>query len=74
MDIYEQVKKIKTQEEFASFLNYLVKNLKEQPIEWENDNLASFIDGMAGYCIDQKQEAINWQVFAEILLAGKVYE
>lgn len=74
MDLYSNVKEIKTQEEFIVFLEKLIKNKVECPQDWENDNIESFLEGIHGYCCDKIFENLRWQDFAEILLAGRVYE
>jgi hypothetical protein len=74
MDIYEQAGKINSQHDFSDFLKSLKKNLQENKDEWENDSLESFFDGLQGYCMDKQQEVPTWKVFAELLLAARVYE
>ena len=74
MNIYEQAEKISSQQEFVEFLKALKKDFKENTTEWENDDLISFLNGLEGYNIDKPQEELSWKVFAEILLAARVYE
>ncbi len=62
----------------------LLDNLKNNPEEWENRTLeeflgamASWIEDMEGYYMNNNHPApenVNWKVFAEILVAAKMYE
>jgi predicted transcriptional regulator len=74
MDIYEIADKISNQEEFHSFMKALIKDLENNPTEWENNNLKSFLNGIEGYCFDKQYVELKWSTIAEILLAAKVYE
>jgi hypothetical protein len=74
MDIYEQAEKVNNQAEFVEFLKAFKKNCKENRAEWENNDLMSFLSGLEGYSIDKPQEELSWKVFAEILVAARVYE
>lgn len=55
MDIYDLAEGIKTQEDFVQFLEKLRKDLVKNEQEWENNDLASFLSGLEGYCHDKKQ-------------------
>lgn len=74
MDIYEMAQNVNNQEEFLLFLKTLLKELEENPTEWENTNLKTFLTGIEGYCYDRKYEKLSWNVLSEILLAARVYE
>ncbi len=74
MDIYEIAQNVDSQDKFLSFLKQLLNNLKENPSEWENDNLKAFLTGIEGYCSDKQHENLDWNDLAEILLAARVYE
>ena len=79
--------KIKNKEEFLIFLDALTKDLNDQKINWPNRSLESYlgamtswVDDMEGYyenmgmLKDVNLEEVDWQVFADILLAARVYE
>lgn len=74
MNIYEQAQKVSSKHEFVEFLKLFKRNLEETPEEWENDDLASFIEGVTGYTLDSVQEELSWRMLSEILLAARVYE
>lgn len=74
MGLYEIANQIETQQDFNVFLKALKRDLKSNSQEWENDTLESFIEGLDGYCNDKPQEELSWRIFAELLLAAKVYE
>ena len=76
---------ISSREEFIQFLSELSANLASHGDEWENGSLELFLGAMKrfteradGYYQDIG-EAIDcdkpsWRLFADILLAAKVYE
>jgi hypothetical protein len=80
----EIINAIKSKEDFISFIELLVSDLKKNPDEWENKSLASYLEAagswtedMDGYYQNQSLPVpteINWQVFANILMAAKMYE
>lgn len=74
MDIYNMASKVKNQSDFVAFIKALLKNLQENPTEWENIDLKNFLTGIEGYCFDKQEEELKWNTFAEILLAARVYE
>lgn len=76
--------KIKTKEDFATFVLNLSRNFKENPESWENQDitsylvaLAAWVEDMDGYYINQGKSVpkdVNWEIFADILMAAKIYE
>lgn len=74
MDIYKQLEKIDSQQDFIGFLKYLQNDLRENPDDWENKDLINFLSGLEGYSSDKAQGESSWEVFAELLLAARVYE
>ncbi|AVJ16094.1 hypothetical protein CLM71_02550 [Serratia sp. MYb239] len=62
----------------------LAKDLKDNPDEWENKDLSSYLEAIAswiedmdGYYENTNQplpKDTNWKVLADILMAAKVYE
>jgi hypothetical protein len=73
-EMYEEYKKIENQSDFITFLISMKQDLIDNKSTWENDSLENFIDGLIGYIKDKDQDVITWKVFAELLLAAKVYE
>jgi hypothetical protein len=83
-ELEQKVEKIKSKEDFIEFVETLIKSLKEAPGEWENKTLEDYLLGiqswtedMEGYYINNNlpiPEGVNWKVFADILIAAKMYE
>lgn len=76
-NIYEVYENIQSQSDFEYFLKLLVKDFSENKESWENDRLELFLEGLYGYNFESEKNPIenpSWKVFAEMLLAAKVYE
>ena len=84
MDITDTVNSIELREDFISFIRLLKKDLKDNHDAWENPTLDRYLEALAactedmeGYYLNTKQDLpknIIWKVFAEILIAAKMYE
>ena len=75
MDIYDMATSISNKADFVEFLRMLKHDFLQNPAEWQNNTLPSFLEGIYGYCTDmQDVDAIDWKVVADILLAATVYE
>lgn len=75
MSIYEEAENVKTKKDFEKFLKLLKTNYSSVKKEWLNDTLESFLEGLYGYNYDSDvEEKASWKLFAEILLASRVYE
>lgn len=68
----------------AKLASALAQDLKDNPDEWENGDLGSFLEAIAAWVedMDGYHENTNqplpadasWGVFAAILMAARVYE
>jgi len=76
---------ILTKEDFQLFLKELLNDLHNNRDDWENSNLDDYLESLIGFCQDiegyyknfNKKIDINqptWKVFAEMLLAARIYE
>ncbi len=84
MDINEIVASVNSREEFISFLDAFLNDLRRNPTEWENSTLDSYLEAMKawvedsdGYYSDKGQtlpQAPSWRTIAEILISSKYYE
>jgi hypothetical protein len=84
MCLYKNIKNIKTKEDFINFINLLIKDFEEKPDEWENvtvenylEAMSSWVEDMEGYYINNNlpmPEKIDWNFFANVLYAAKLYE
>jgi hypothetical protein len=74
MDIYKKAEGINNKNDFVDFLKLLNNDLKENNEDWDNNSLELFLEGLYGYCIDNKEQEMTWKEFAKSLLAARVYE
>jgi hypothetical protein len=75
---------VQTKADFLEFLKLLIEDFKNNRNSWTNDNLNDYLNGiqgwiedMEGYYINTKTDLpknINWKIFADILIAAKMYE
>jgi len=80
----EILDKIKTKKDFIIFVNLLKEDYTNNKEEWENPSIDMFLDAMAvwtehieRYYKNSEEEIpkdIPWKIFADILLASKIYE
>ena len=81
----ESTNKIKTRQDFISFLNELLADYKTNKDEWENKDLESFLEALSRYGEDiegfysatnQPVDADNasWKVFADMFMGARIYE
>ncbi len=81
---YSEVRRIKNRDDFVRFLKCLKKDYLENMENWENKDVGAFLEAMASWVEDMDGFYINqglpvpkspdWQVFADILMGGKLYE
>jgi hypothetical protein len=83
--LVEAAERVSSREEFAAFVKALATNCARHPDEWDNSTLDAFVQGLAGFVEDVEGYYANsradincdlpsWRVFAEMLLAARVYE
>ncbi|GKV91645.1 MULTISPECIES: hypothetical protein [Pectobacterium] len=75
---------ISSKDDLVKLISALARDFKENPDEWENKDLSSYLEAVAswiedmdGYYENTNQplpKDTNWKVFADILMAAKVYE
>ena len=80
----QKISEIKDKDDFVHFVELLVRDLNDNPNEWENQTLSEYLEGIAiwtedmdGYYHNNNMptpENIDWKVFANILIAAKMYE
>ena len=80
----ELVQQIHSRADFISLLRALQSHLQQRPEEWENRDLASFLNAMAAWVEDMdgyyqnRSECVpdqpTWRTLGQILLAARVYE
>jgi hypothetical protein len=80
----QKISEIKDEDDFVHFVELLVRDFKDNPNEWTNKTLSEYLEGIAiwtedmdGYYHNNNKpipENIEWKVFANILIAAKMYE
>jgi len=78
---------IKSRSEFVFFLNSLVIDFKANKESWSNKTLEDFLEALESWADDMdgyyenmglsdnlNLDAVNWRVFADLLMAARVYE
>jgi len=75
---------VSSRDGLVKFIVALAKDLKDNPDEWENKDLSSYLEAIASWIEDMDgyyentnhplPNNTNWKVFADILMAAKVYE
>ena len=84
IDFSQKINEISSKEDFVGFVELLIANLNSNPNEWVNKTLSEYLEGVASWTNDMEgyyennkipiPENINWKVFANILMAAKMYE
>ena len=84
IDCIKKINEISSKEDFITFVELLVSDLKSNPDEWENKSLRSYLEAIASWTEDMEgfyqnnnlevPRNVNWKVFANILMAAKMYE
>ncbi|WP_353159270.1 DUF7660 family protein [Acinetobacter guillouiae] len=79
-----KINAIKTKQDFLTFLDNLKQDHLENIQQWENKDLQSFLTAMHNWVVDMEgfyantqqpqPDHIPWKIFADILMAGKIYE
>jgi hypothetical protein len=82
--VHEQVELIETREDLVVFIEQLRTDHEDHPEGWGNSDLASFLDGLAGWTDDMAGYLTNrgvdsdeipvWRLFGMMLLAAAAYE
>lgn len=83
--LVETAERITGRAEFTDFVRALLENFRRHPEEWQNTTLEDFVKGLAGFVENMDGYYANigaklncdipsWRVFADILLAARVYE
>jgi hypothetical protein len=83
-ELFDYVRKISSREDFVKFVEYLSNDHEKNILEWENNTLQDYLNGLAsftkdigGYYENMGEIAdinnITWRMAAEILLAGSTY-
>ena len=84
IDFNQKVNEIHSKEDFVNFVELLVSNLKSNPEEWTNKTLPEYLESISSWTEDMEgyyqnnsipiPENVDWKVFANILIAAKMYE
>lgn len=80
----KKIESIKTKNDFVQFIEAFSENCVKNLDEWENHDLPSFLEAMAAWMNDMEgyyqnlgqniSELSPWRLFADSLMAAKMYE
>jgi len=83
-NLIELSRQVDSLESLAKFVAALQADLLARPDEWENADLARYLEAMSGWIADMDGYYRNsgepfdgspsWSIFADMLLAAKIYE
>ncbi len=84
IDFNQKINEIHSKEDFVNFVELLVSNLKSNPEEWTKKTLPEYLESISSWTEDMEgyyqnnsipiPENVDWKVFANILIAAKMYE
>ena len=82
--IYTKINNIESKEDFVNFINLLISDYKTNVHTWENKTIEDYLEAMANWVEDMEgyfkyknipiPQKIEWNLFANILIAAKMYE
>lgn len=85
MTITTKAEQVKTRAEFLEFIHALQAENRRVEAPWENADLSSYLEGLAGFASDMDgyfankgsgvdAEIATWSLFAQMLVAAIMYE
>jgi hypothetical protein len=84
MTLVEQLRNIKTKNDFIDFIIALIEDFKLNPDSWENQDIVSYLEAMSAWIKDSDglykntgeklPKPSDWKVMARLLYAAKIYE
>jgi len=83
--LVELAKSVRTRADFVKFVGQFVLYSTSHPEEWSNSTLTDFLSGLRGFADEMDgyyrntEEGLNpdlpsWRLFADMLLAARIYE
>jgi len=82
-DLNNLLDRIENNKDFVLFVEQLIIDLKQNPDNWENNTLESFLESMSawvnsleGFYLNQGSQSprIDWKFIGQLLLASRIYE
>lgn len=84
-DLEDMTERITNRTEFIHFCEDLIRNLRTTPDEWSNSTLEDYLAALTAFLrsadgyygnmsIDVDANKPSWRLFADMLLAARVYE
>ena len=83
-DIHDFAELVADRESFIFFVSRLSVDWKENPEDWSNCTLGSYLGAMASWVEDMDgyyenlglpiPDNVNWRLFADFLMGARVYE
>jgi hypothetical protein len=75
---------VRNRDDFVAYVRGLIVDLRQNPQDWENRNLETYLEGLASWVQDmdgyyenfglEKPRDVNWDFMADVLSAASVYE
>jgi hypothetical protein len=82
--LHEQLRFVESRQSLAAFVRMLHREMRDNPAQFENSDLKSYlaamaawIDDMDGYYANRGEDMpaqLTWRTFAEVLIAAAIYE
>lgn len=83
-EIEKNAQNVKSREDFIIFLDYLIRDFKENLNNWKNRDIPSYFEAMQSWIEDMDgfyqnnnisiSKNIDWKIFSDILMAARIYE
>ncbi len=84
MALHDEVERVETREDLAAFVELLRLDYERDSENWENDDVASFLEALAAWTVDMPGYFQNrgldpadvplWRLVGMMLLAARSYE
>ena len=83
MTISEKAYSVETREDFQVFLRVLAEDFRVHGEKWENAHLGRYLEALAAWAEDmdgyfrnrgETAPSPSWRLFAQMLVAARVYE
>ncbi len=83
--LVELVARVESKDDFLAFLQNYVSSYYDDQTSWDNKDMPGFLSGLEGFARDMEGyyrnskieidfKSPSWRVFADMLLAARVYE
>jgi len=74
MELMDLLNEVNDKKSFIIFVVELAKDRKQNPFEWQNDSIESYLESAKSWLEDSERNEISWKLMDEFLYCGKIYE